>query len=121
MSHPVWCFLVGGTDIFPVDIDQTKTVGHLKDEIKTKQQQKLDHIDATDLKLYRVEIEDSHATVQIIAQLNQFSQNLNEGNALDVRGQLSVVFRGLPPGKSYYALAHPPKGQSIYSRAYGCV
>ena len=121
MSNPVWCFLVGGAHVFPVDINRTETVGHLKDGIKAERQKELARIDADELTLYRVEIDDSHTTVQVIAQLNQITQNLNKGNVLDERWQLSEVFHGLPPGKSYYVLAYPPNGQSIYSRACRCV
>jgi len=88
---------------------------------RRERQKELARIDADELTLYRVEIEDSHTTVQIIAQLNQITQNLDKGNVLDERWQLSEVFHGLPPGKSYYVLAYPPNGQSIYSRACRCV
>lgn len=121
MSNSVWCFLVGGAYIFPVNIDRTETVGDLKVGIKTVQRQKLRDIDADDLTLYRVNIKDPRTTVHTIAQFNQFSQSLNEDNALDDMQQLSVAFHGVPPGKPYYVLVQPPKGQSIYSKACCCV
>ena len=118
MSNTIWCFLAGGVDVFHVDIDQAKTVSHLKAEIK-QQQPNLNDIAPTDLTLYRVEIESSHSTSQITTQLNQLIQNLNKGDALDARQTLSAAFGGSPPGKEYFALVHLPPSESIHSRACG--
>jgi Crinkler effector protein N-terminal domain len=47
--------------VFPVDIDSKKSVGALKDEIKTKKKRRLGDIDADDLDLWRVSERIAHS------------------------------------------------------------
>jgi hypothetical protein len=122
MSNTVWCFLVGDTTIFPVDIDQTKTVGHLKEAITQKNRQRLADVDPDHLTLYRVEIDNeiSRNKISRINALTLQSLSLNEDAALDEESQLSDIF-GKTPGKKEYILAQPPEGESIVSRACSVV
>jgi len=50
------CSILGSddTNAFPVDILLSKTVGHLKDAIKKKKENALNHIDADQLKIWKV-------------------------------------------------------------------
>ncbi|EGZ23507.1 hypothetical protein PHYSODRAFT_480338 [Phytophthora sojae] len=49
----LFCAIVGAAgSAFPVDIDEKKSVGHLKDAIKAKKPNKLKDIDAGDLQLF---------------------------------------------------------------------
>ena len=80
------CFVVGDTDVFHVVVNPGKWVSYLKEEIKKKQEPKLNNAAAPDLTLYRVEIEDqvekSITEQGFIDHLNQLSQNKNKNDAL---------------------------------------
>ncbi|KAI0299587.1 hypothetical protein BC826DRAFT_995400 [Russula brevipes] len=61
MGHPsrtvtLFCWVLGKGSSFPVDIEDSKTVGHLKEEILRKNSNGLPGIDAIDLKLWKVSI-----------------------------------------------------------------
>jgi hypothetical protein len=121
MSNTVWCFLVGERTIFPVDIDQTKTVGHLKEAITQKKRQRLGDVDPDHLTLYRVVIDGSLDQGPLIDELNRLSQNLQECTRLKERSQLSEIVGKTPQGKEEYILVQPPEGESIVSRACSVV
>ena len=50
------CWIVGLDDAnaFPVDILRSQTVGHLKEAIKRKKENALNHIDADQLEVWKV-------------------------------------------------------------------
>ena len=50
------CFILGSkpSQIFPVEILETKNVGILKDLIKEKQSCRLNHVDASELTVWKV-------------------------------------------------------------------
>eukprot|EP00644_Phytophthora_capsici_P006630 jgi/Phyca11/508614/fgenesh2_kg.PHYCAscaffold_36_\ len=55
----LFCAIVGAQgSAFPVDIDTTKSVDHLKDVIKTKNKITLKNIDASDLQLFMTKTKD---------------------------------------------------------------
>jgi len=113
------CFVAGGTDVFYVVVDPGKWVSYLKEEIKKKQEPKLNNIGATDLTLYQVEIEDQVESLtdqEFIGHLNQLFQNKNKNDALSGRHKVSLYFDNPPEGKSYYVLVQPPQGESTYCR-----
>jgi len=114
------CFVVGDTDVFHVVVNPGKWVSYLKEEIKKKQEPKLNNAAAPDLTLYRVEIEDqvekSITEQGFIDHLNQLSQNKNKNDALPGRHKVSLYFDNPPEGKSYYVLVQPPQGESTYCR-----
>jgi len=59
MSVTLFCILQGASEAseaFPVDINRSLTVGHLKDAIKAKKPNDFAGIDANKLKLWKVEI-----------------------------------------------------------------
>ena len=56
MQCKMFCMIISSGSTFPVKIDETKTVDHLKDAIKKKENE-LRTVDADTLTLYRVEIE----------------------------------------------------------------
>lgn len=114
MSVTICCFLVGGLNLFHVDIDPTKTVSDLKDKIKEKTTSTLDTVPPHDLTLYRLEVDRSSDELNRINQLDQLTKNLNMGNALDLEKQLSEIWSEPPPGKSYYIVVQAPKGKFIY-------
>jgi hypothetical protein len=118
MSKTVWCFLVGDRTSFSVDIDQTKTVDHLKEAITQKKRQRLADVDPDHLTLYRVEIDNeiSRNRTSRINALTLQSLSLNEDVALDEEGQLSDIFGKTPEGKKEYILVKLSQGESIYPR-----
>jgi hypothetical protein len=54
ISLACWILGLDNADAFPVDILRSKTVGHLKDAIKEKKGNALNHIDADQLKIWKV-------------------------------------------------------------------
>jgi len=115
MPNLVWCFLVGDADIFSVDIDQTKSVDHLKDEIKTKQQSKLDHIAAADLTLYHVNIKfDESDEQQHITRANEVFQDLSKHKPLSSSLKLSTIKGGFGFSDGFlHILVQLPPSESL--------
>jgi len=110
MSYTIWCFIVGETAPVLVEIDQTKLVTHLKDDIKNKATPKLDAFAAHELTLYKIkefklEKFDKHAVQEI-------SQNLSEQTSLKPWNKLSEIEGGFPEGM-LHILIEPPAGESI--------
>ena len=118
MPSEVFCFIPGEDSSFPVKIDETESVGTLKEEIKAAKHPELEHVAANKLTLYKVEIEDeldySFTEQGLVSHLNQLYQDRNQNDGLRARRKLSEVF---PPGKSYYILVQVPPSESIYCGA----
>ncbi|KAG0274489.1 hypothetical protein BGZ97_010496, partial [Linnemannia gamsii] len=66
----LFCVVDGESTSFPAVIDPTKTVGELKDEIKTKKANAFSEIDADQLTLWKVEIPDDDDDEEIPILLN---------------------------------------------------
>jgi len=109
----IWCFLVGGLNPFHVDIDESKTVSHLRKQIKAETTPVLVDVPLHDLTLYRVAV-DCGDLPSRVNQLNQLAQNLNMGDPLDGEDQLSGVWKEPPAGQKYYIVVQAPKGESKY-------
>jgi hypothetical protein len=60
MPKTIWCFIIGRDKTFSLTIGLAKTVGDLKYKIKSKKPANLKDIDAGDLVLYRVEVNEFH-------------------------------------------------------------
>jgi len=91
MSYTFLCFLIGDRATFPVDIEQTKLVGHLKKEIKKEIPNTLNHIDAKDLTLYKVEVDASHKPTYL-RQLDEKSKTLDPLSELNDPQKLQTFF-----------------------------
>ena len=107
MSLPrtVSCFLVGGDCTFPVGIDETQTVGLLKEAIKDKTQYSPP---AFDLTLYRIAINQYDKTTRI-SKLKKLSEDLQSCTPLDEEASLlDVLGTGPPPGQKYFILIQLP-------------
>ena len=137
----IWCLLIGDDNIFPVDIDETKTVTHLKEAIK-QETQRLAPFNAYNLNLYLVNITGSEEQA-CIEEANRRAQNLTALRKLDSSALLSNVFvrsgRALdlsilrkfnpftplidflmpqvPPGPVIHILVQPP---NVVSSIYEC-
>ena len=77
MRYDIFCFIAGNQSTFPIKIDKTGRVGHLKPAIKAEKAA-LKDIDASLLKLYQVEVDESCNKTQRINELKQLSQRLGE-------------------------------------------
>ena len=113
MSVTIWCFLVGGPNLFPVDIDPTNTVAHLKIKIKEENPLDLKNIAPVYLKLYRLEVDDSDDEQNLVNHFNQLAQNSNMGDPLNSWTPLSEIWIEAPQGKRYRIVIQAPKGESI--------
>jgi hypothetical protein len=116
---PVWCFLVGGKQAFPVNRKVSWIVHDLKKQIKAVNLTKLKGIDAADLTLYHI-----NATEQEC--IEKFSGMHRETeikeDKLGSMLSLSQVFKdGVPEMTVHILVVSPqgpkPAGESIYSRA----
>jgi hypothetical protein len=54
ISLACWIVSLDDANAFPVDILHSQTVGHLKDAIKKKKENALNHIDVDQLKIWKV-------------------------------------------------------------------
>ena len=108
----VWCFLVGGDRTFPVDIDETQTVGHLKRAIKEEMYYSAP---AFDLTLYQVAIDQSHDRTTRISKLKKLSEDLHKCTLLDEQESLDVLGTDPPPGQTYFILVQLPGSESFSS------
>ena len=124
MSHTLICFALGDADVTVVDIDETKLVGHLKDEIKKKHPQTLATVNEAALTLYRAELVSSEVSSEetFIKELNRLSRNLHECKKLAGWQPLSTYLGERPSqGKMYVFLVQAPQGESMKSRLCGAV
>jgi len=109
MRYDIFCFIPGDQSTFPIKIDETERVGHLKTAIKAE---KAAHkiVDTSSLKLYRVQVDESCNKAQRINELERLSQELD-----DELTKLSGVFGGSPPqGMQYFVLVQVSEGKSVY-------
>jgi hypothetical protein len=70
------CFKPGDKSTFSVDIEGTKTVEQLKDEIKNKRPSTLANVDSVDLTLFQVKVD-------IPVNVNQYRQILQDMSRSD--------------------------------------
>ena len=124
LRHLVWCLLIGGRDVFPVDITETRTwwtVTHLKHAIKVKLSNTLATVAADALTLYRVAIDEPscYNEVMDMNELTRLSHNLKECTELDEKQRVSVIFdESPPPGRMYFVLVKPPR---VVGSIYLCI
>jgi hypothetical protein len=91
---------------FPVDIEPTMTVGHLKDLIKTKKTQ-FGNIEATMLTLWRVSIPSDNLSSPIKVKTLGNKTCLNDPTTC-----LSTLFPQPPDGNTYILIQEPPSGNA---------
>jgi len=117
MSLTIWCFLIGGPNIFNVKIDPTEYVSDLKEKIKEKNTSSLNGVDEACLTLYQVEVgtQESHTKQGRINYLKTLSQGLNKDDELDEEQTISDLYGERISGKKYYILVQRPLGQSSRS------
>ena len=105
------CFLIGDDNTFVVEIDASKQVGNLVNEIK-KARGRLNDVEPTSITLYMAEIDNSLDWANFIDELQRRSQDLvNCIKLSDAERSLSVIFGNTPEGK--YIIVQISKGESI--------
>ncbi|KAF9407611.1 hypothetical protein BGZ94_002636 [Podila epigama] len=92
---------------FSIDIDQTKTVDHLKDAIKAKQSPDFDDITAKALTLWRVSIPVVPANKHKPVVLNE----VDSPTELDSTDDVSEVFPDKPAKKTIHIIVQRPSPQ----------
>jgi hypothetical protein len=97
------------SNAFPVEIESTKTVGHLKDLIKDDNAIAFADIDAKMLTLWRVSIPVVAADKHIVISLNEIESKTE----LVPTDDLSDVFEEKPPKRMIHILVQrPPPGNA---------
>ncbi|KAI8344978.1 hypothetical protein B0O80DRAFT_534669, partial [Mortierella sp. GBAus27b] len=110
----LFCILEGESTPFPVTIDSDKTVGDLKDAIKTKKSNYLASIDADQLTLWKVSIQinDNDETPILL-------DNVSDKKKLGPSADLSDVFEEKPPKKRIHILVQrPPSAMASNKRKW---
>lgn len=97
------CFVQGNasTNTFPIDIDGSKLVGHLKKAIKMEKQIDFADVDADKLRLWKVEIPDDHDD-----QLRSLS--LRNKDELLASKKISRYFPVTPPEEHIHVIIKSP-------------
>ena len=116
MSRTTWCFIIGDIETWPVKIDFTETVSHLKKEIK----QENPDLNTPGVTLYRAAVDESinKQRENRMNEPNRLCQDLKECKELDDEQHLlGDIFDEVPQGKICYVLVRTPEGDSIDSRA----
>ena len=121
MLRTLTCFVPGSKDVFLVDIDETKSVSHLKKEIMKANP--LATVNEAALTLYKINIDISGISdekyKQIIAELSRHDDYVfTTKEFLRPSKKLNTVFGSSDPSKDrIHILAVPPPGKPINSGA----
>jgi len=92
----------------------SRSVDHLKDEVKKKKANALANIDADELPLHRAEIDLRFNKEERMDVLGGLSQSLNRCIALEEERLSKYFGDGHPEGWKYYFIVVIPEGESIY-------
>ncbi|KAG0197016.1 hypothetical protein BGX28_009479, partial [Mortierella sp. GBA30] len=102
------CVVDGETTSFPVNIKPTRTVGHLKDAIKTALSPQFDDIAAKDLILWSVSIPDDDDDDENPVVLENIITK--DQKKLKATRELSDVWKDKPPkGTIHVIIQRPPR------------
>ena len=116
MLYTIWCIIIGNTTPFPVEIDETKSVGVLKDHIKKKAEPRLDAFAAHELTLYKIDVKYDEATHEdVVASIYHQSVMPKQDQKLGFPlRKVSAVFGPTGPGDhKIHILVENPAGESI--------
>jgi len=115
--YKLFCAILGErTDSFPINIDESQTVGDLKGQIKKENAQLLISIDARTLILYKVDIDiavNNAAYQQVIEQISDKMVTTPMEPLINPSQTLSDIFgQSTPAGRRINILVERPPGQS---------
>jgi Crinkler effector protein N-terminal domain len=115
MPYTLFCIILRGTTLFPVTIDETRSVGELKEAIKKEKEPEFDAFDADALTLYRVKI-DGFNKQEFIKIVQHIPQDPNA--ELNPISKLSQCFQDEDLAEPMIRiLVQLPQGEPTYSRA----
>ena len=119
MPYTLFCLIPSSKSYFSIDIDENKTVGHLKKEIKKEKSVELKALDADALRLYKinVDISDKNKRQKIIEEIYQGDYEFTSKEFLHPIDELEVVFESsAPPRQTIHILVLLPEGESMDPR-----
>jgi hypothetical protein len=100
MSITLFCLVQGAPTAFPVDIDSSLTVGHLKDAIEAEKAPEFDSWAADRLRLWKVEIPVGNDVIQ--------GQALEDNNQLPPTDYLDEHWTDTPLRKHIHVIIKLP-------------
>ena len=117
MSYTLVCIIIGDKIPFAITGEKFWPVGELEKEIKRNKENGLTNVEATDLMLYKANIDISNRE-ECNNEVYNLSKHLTnaEMKLFDPRQELSKIFQSLgPPEGKINILAQLPEGESIDS------
>jgi len=105
----IFCVIEGQTTSFPVEIESTKTVGHLKKAIKADQSPDFDDINAKNLTLWRV-------SIPILPKKDRKAISLADVSSkeeLDEATKLSNIFDAELPEETIHIIVQLPQSGNV--------
>jgi len=101
-----WVFDDDVSQVFPVKIANTESVGTLRDAIKDKKKLSLHHVDSDALALWKVSFPVNHNLQQSLANLD-----LTDETSLSSVDDLVELFSEVPPRKHLHIVVKPRVGK----------
>ena len=101
-----WVFGDDATQVFPVNIMNTESIGTLKKAIKEENPQAFHNIDARSLAVWKVSIPVDRGLQESLANLD-----LTDETSLSPVDDLLEVFPDLPPRKHLHIIVKPRVGE----------
>jgi hypothetical protein len=111
MTTNLFCLVDGQTtsNAFPVEIESTKTIGHLKELIKTKKDPEFDNIAADKLIIWKVSIpgDNSGSAIEIGSLVDKILHN-------KPRDSVSTLISEKDDDNTYILVELPPGNVNIH-------
>jgi hypothetical protein len=115
MPYTIFCAITG-YEPFSVNIDETRTVGELKNSIKAKAAQILASVDALALTLYRIDVAATDNMKTTMEAVGRSAQNVSSRDPLRPLLSLQAVYPPPgPPGMMVHIFVQLPSSESIDS------
>jgi hypothetical protein len=107
--YTIFCLFEDRGGPFPVDIDETRTVGHLKKAIKQEKPVDLADVDADHLNLYLggIPTDKPGYMEQAYAKFKE----LSEVDLLSPLDELEIIFESPPARQTIHILIRYPRGK----------
>ena len=119
-KYNLYCIIADSWSLFPIDIEKTKTVGHLKETIRDENSVELGGCDPDTLILHKINIFAGESENEnYIEEVKEACQRLGKQKLLNPLVKLSTVFAMEPPSDGYIHIlvTKPQAGESRNSRA----
>ena len=120
-TYTLYCIIADTWSIFPIDIEKTKTVGHLKKTIRDNAPVELGGYDPHTLILHQINITaEESENENRLEEVREACQCLSQQKSLKPLVKLSTVFAMEPPsdGHIHILVTKPQAGESRNSKAY---